>query len=219
MENIPAGDVTFLFSDIEGSTKLSQNFPETMPAALEKHNSILNESVCSNNGFVFNITGDAFCCAFQNAGDAVKAAVDVQTKLNSTQCLPAGQAGNDPVIKVRMGIHSGKSEWNGKDYMGYVTLARTNRIMSAAYGGQILISDDAYESVKENQNINPSAGITFRDLGERRLKDLIQPLKLYQVVSPDLNSDFPPLKTLDVRPNNLRVQLNSFIGRKKRYLK
>lgn len=204
MNDIPTGIVTFLFTDIEGSTKLYQDFPESMPAAIEKHNSILNESVNSFNGFVFKTVGDAFCCAFSNPDEAVNAAFDAQTKLSSAEW-------NDAVINVRMGIHSGRSEWNGKDYMGYVTLARTQRIMSSAYGGQILISDDAFGSIGDVKPDN----FSFRDLGERRLKDLIQPMKLYQIVSDKIQSDFPPLKTLDARPNNLSVQLTSFIGREK----
>ncbi|MBK7160300.1 MAG: adenylate/guanylate cyclase domain-containing protein [Ignavibacteria bacterium] len=210
----PTGIVTFLFTDIEGSTKLAQEFHETLPAALEKHHSILTEAVESNNGFVFKIIGDAFCCAFQNTEHAVKAAVDAQIKLNSEEW-------KDAVIKVRMGIHIGNAEWNGTDYMGYITLARSSRVMSAANGGQILISDKAYEVVNKNiydtnQEIRIGHGIiSFRDLGERRLKDLIQPVKLYQVISDNLPSDFPPLKTLDARPNNLPIQLSSFIGREK----
>ncbi|MBL0105991.1 MAG: adenylate/guanylate cyclase domain-containing protein [Ignavibacteria bacterium] len=142
--NNPIGTVTFLFTDIEGSTKLSQNFPETLPEALDKHHSILTEAVESNNGFVFKIIGDAFCCAFQNTEHAVKAAVDAQIKLNSEEW-------KDAVIKVRMGIHIGNAEWNGTDYMGYITLARSSRVMSAANGGQILISDKAYEVVNKNK--------------------------------------------------------------------
>jgi predicted ATPase/class 3 adenylate cyclase len=212
MINIPTGKVTFLFTDIEGSTKLAQEFPDTLQIALEKHNSIMYNAVESNNnGFVFEIVGDAFCCAFENAADAVRAAVDAQINL-------ANEKWEDAVIKIRIGIHSGSAEWNGK-YIGYITLARTARIMSTAYGEQILISNNTYELVKEkltvtnrNESKIPS-GISFRDLGERKLKNLKQPIKLFQILSPELASDFPPLKTLDARPNNLPVQLTSFIGR------
>jgi len=214
MIDIPTGTVTFLFTDIEGSTKLSQEFPDTLPIALEKHHSILNVAIESNNGFVFEIIGDAFCCAFLNASDAVKAAYDAQLKLSKVKW-------DDAVIKVRIGIHSGNVEWNGKRYMGYITLARSARVMSAAYGEQILISNDAYERVKDKSTVtNQEIGneslkneISFRDLGERRLKDVIQPIRLFQIISPSLREDFPPLKTLDARPNNLPVQLTSFIGR------
>ena len=208
----PTGIVTFLFTDIEGSTKLAQNFHDRISEVLEKHHFIMNIAVESNNGFVFKIIGDAFCCAFQNTEHAVKAAVDAQIKLNSEEW-------KDTVIKVRMGIHIGNAEWNGTDYMGYITLARSSRVMSAANGGQILISDKAYEVVNKNiydtnQEIRIEHGIiSFRDLGERRLKDLIQPVKLYQILSPGIPSEFPPLKTLDARANNLPRQLTNFIGR------
>ena len=202
MTKPPIGQVTFLFTDIEGSTKLAQQFPNTLPSALEKHHKILREAIESNNGFVFEIIGDAFCAAFENSNDAVKASHDAQMKLNSEKWEEAE-------IKVRMGIHSGNVEWNGKRYIGYITLARTQRVMSAAYGGQVLISEDAYIQLTEKEKIE----ISYRDLGDRRLKDLIQPVKIYQLISKGLPSDFPPLKTLDARPNNLPVQLTSFIGR------
>lgn len=200
----PTGYVTFLFTDIEGSTKLAQEFPETIHSALERHNSIINDAVESNNGFVFEIVGDAFCCAFENTNDAIKAAIDIQINLNS-------ESWEDAVIKTKIGIHSGNVEWSGSKYMGYITLARTARVMSSAYGGQILISEEAFKIIsKDLPNL-----ISFRDLGSRRLKDLIQPMKLYQTVTSGLISDFPPLKTLDARPNNLPIQLTNFIGREK----
>ncbi|MBS1517822.1 MAG: tetratricopeptide repeat protein [Bacteroidetes bacterium] len=218
---IPSGNLTFLFTDIEGSTKLSQQFPDKLHAALERHNEILRNAVESNNGFVFKIVGDAFCCAFENADDAVKASVEAQTELGKEKW-------DNAVIKIRIGIHSGKAEWNGHDYMGYMTLARVTRVMSAAYGEQILISNDAYllclegsNTQRKNEN-NPESlslrdfeakEISFRDLGERRLKDVIEPIKLYQVESEGLRKEFPPLKTLDARPNNLPIQLTNFIGR------
>lgn len=204
MTNPPGGNITFLFTDIEGSTKLAQQYPESMPLALEIHNTILKEAIESNNGFVFEIIGDAFCAAFENSVDAVNACYAAQIKLNAEKW-------RDAEIKVRMGIHSGKAEWNGKRYMGYLTLARTQRVMSAAHGGQVLISEDAY--VQLTPNVNPA--ISYRDLGERRLKDLIQPVRIFQMLSKDLPSDFPLLATLDSRPNNLPVQLTSFIGREK----
>jgi len=198
--NIPSGIVTFLFTDIEGSTKLAQEFPDKLLVYLEKHNKILYESIESNGGFVFKKAGDAYCSAFENADDAVKAAIEAQLKLSD-------EKRDISVIKVRMGIHTGNAEWNGNDYMGYMTLARTSRIMSAAYGEQILVSNDAVELMKSNNEIS------CRDLGMRRLKDVIEPIRLYQVSAKSLREDFPPLKTLDARPNNLPVQLTSFIGR------
>ena len=211
---IPSGNVTFLFTDIEGSTKLSQQFPEKLPAALDKHHSILTKAIESNNGFIFQIVGDAFHCAFGNSEDAVKTAVEIQTNMENEKW-------DEVVIRIRIGIHSGNAEWNGKDYMGYITLARTARVMSAAYGGQILVSNDAYESFKDNSDTVSEKDFSFRDLGERRLKDVIQPIRLFQIVAKGLRLDFPPLITLDARPNNLPIQLTSFIGREKelKYLK
>lgn len=144
--NIPTGIVTFLFTDIEGSTKLAQEFPDSHQISLEKHHLIIQEAIKSNNGFVFKIVGDAFCSAFDNADDAVKAAYETQINLNSEKC-------NGAPIKVRIGIHSGNAEWSGSQYMGYITFARTERVMSASYGGQILISSDAFELVKEKSDI------------------------------------------------------------------
>ncbi|MBK6875121.1 MAG: adenylate/guanylate cyclase domain-containing protein [Ignavibacteria bacterium] len=206
MKNIPSGNVTFLFTDIEGSTKLAQAHPEKLPSALIRHNEILRDAIESNNGHVFKIVGDAYCCAFENAEDAVKAAIEVQRNLSEEKW-------DESEIKIRVGIHSGIAEWNGQDYMGYMTLARTARVMSAAYGEQIIVSNDAYEIYKEN--LVKEKDFSFRDLGERRLKDVIEPIRLYQVLSKDLREEFPPLMTLDARPNNLPIQLTSFIGRER----
>lgn len=219
--NKPTGLVTFLFTDIEGSTKLAQDFPEMLQCALDRHHSIMQNAIESNNGFVFKIAGDAFYCAFEKAEDAVKTAVDAQLNL-------ANESWNDAVIKTRIGIHTGNAEWSGNGYMGYLTLARTARVMSAAYGEQILISNDAFRllndlkefKTKSNQSgdlnslsLREFKTISFRDLGERRLKDVIQPIRLFQILAKGLREDFPPLKTLDERPNNLPVQLTNFIGR------
>jgi len=205
---VPTGYITFLFTDIEGSTKLSQDYPDTLQSALEKHHAIMQKSIESNNGFVFEIVGDAFCCAFEKAEDAVKAAVEVQLSL-------AEEKWEDAVIKIRIGIHSGNAEWSNNKYMGYITLARTARVMSCGFGEQIIISNSTYELCRDKFDAVKEMNITFRDMGERRMKDVIQPIRIFQIVSPGLREDFPPLKTLDARPNNLPVQLTSFIGREK----
>lgn len=216
IKDIPNDTVTFLFSDIEGGAKLFQESGGTIQDELDHHNSIMKNAIESNNGFIFEIIGEAFCCAFQNAADAVKAAVDAQLQI--TNEIP----GNSK-IKVKMGIHSGIAEWNGTTYMGYVTLARCARVMSASNGGQILITNDVHKlltlnnqpenSTKSKEEITGISNFSFRDLGERRLKDLIHPLRLFQVTAENLTENFPPLKTLDARPNNLPAQLTSFIGR------
>lgn len=197
---LPEGIVSFLFSDIEGSTRLAQQFPDTLQHFLEKHNKIMFDSIVENGGYVFELVGDAFCAAFHDSQSAVKAALEAQTKLNSEDW---GEA----VIKVRMGIHTGEAKNDGRKYSGYITLARTQRIMSAAHGGQVLVSNDVFNDVNKE--------FTFRDLGERRLKDLRQTERLFQFTYSGLPSDFPPLNTLDARPNNLPVQLTTFVGREK----
>lgn len=201
---IPSGKVTFLFTDIEGSTKLAQKNSEAYISALDKHHEILYDVIDSNNGFVFKIVGDSFCCAFGNTEDAVKAAINCQLKLNSTDW-------DDMTIKVRMGIHSGEAEFIDKDYSGYVTLSRSSRIMSIAHGGQILLTQEVYENIKDNTDLK----ISFRDFGKRKLKDIIIPEHVYQILSDDLPSEFAPLKSQDARQNNLPSSVSEFIGRKK----
>lgn len=200
----PSGTVTFLFTDIEGSTKLAHDYPDIHQSILEQHHSILRNAIESNGGFVFEIIGDAFCSAFGNAGDALYSAIKIQSEL-------AEEFSGEIKIRVRIGIHTGITEWNGDSYMGYITLARSQRIMSAGYGGQVLLSKDSYDNIKADD----LSKFSFRDLGERRLKDMIVPIRLYQLTADNLQQEFPPLKTLDARPNNLPVQLTTFIGREK----
>lgn len=198
----PSGKVTFLFTDLEGSTKLAQKYAGKMHKILLDHENLFRKIISENNGYTFKSIGDAFCCAFEESADAVIAACQIQMMMNTGKS-------DDTELKVRIGIHSGDAEWIGRDYSGYLTLAQSNRVMSAAYGGQIILSKEVYSAAKSK---TPSE-ISFRDLGQRRLKDLIHPVHLYQVVSEGLKEEFPPLKTLDLRPNNLPVQLTSFIGR------
>ncbi|MEO8664274.1 MAG: tetratricopeptide repeat protein [Ignavibacteria bacterium] len=206
--NIPTGNVTFLFSDVEGSAKLSQANPAAIQNALNRHREIFLRGIKSHNGFVFEKPGDAFCCAFENTADAVNASIDIQRDL-------ANENWDDTKIQIKIGIHTGSAEWDGNKYSGYITMARTARVMSAAYGGQVIVSDNAYEASKDKFESESKSLVSFRDLGVRRLKDVIQPIRLFQVISDGLREDFPPLKTLDARPNNLPVQLTSFIGREK----
>jgi predicted ATPase/class 3 adenylate cyclase len=208
-QSLPTGTVTFLFTDIEGSTRLWQQHPAAMPAALARHHAILHEAIAANQGYVFQIIGDAFSAAFHAASQAVAAAVAAQRAL-------CNEAWGDTPIKVRMGIHTGAAEAHVQEeraggYSGYMTLSRTQRVMSAAHGGQALLTQATYELAHDRL----PEYVTLRDMGERRLKDLIQPEHLYQLAAPDLPHDFPPLKTLDARANNLPAQLTSFIGREK----
>jgi len=205
MTSPPSGLVAFLFTDIEGSTRLWEQNPKAMQSAQTRHNEILRAAFEAHGGYVFNVVGDAFCAAFQDAGDAVRAAAAAQAALHS-------EAWGETVIKVRMGIHIGGAEIqeNG-DYQGYLTLSRVQRLMSAGHGGQALISQATCNLI----NTNLPEQISLRDMGERRLKDLTQPERIYQLVIADLPADFPPLKTLDIYRHNIPAQLTNFIGREK----
>src|SRR5918995_699529 len=206
MDSLPTGTVTFLFTDIEGSTKLAQEYPDQWESLRARHNAILQSAMDTYAGYVFQIVGDAYCVAFRFAHDALNAALHAQRQLQSEAWSPAP-------IHVRMGIHTGPAQLNPNSdqikYLGYGTLVLVQRIMSAGHGGQVLISGAAQELVQEAL----PADAELLDLGERRLKDLLRPEHLYQLYAPDLASTFPPLKTLDAYRNNLPVQLTSFIGR------
>lgn len=208
MADLPSGTVTFLFTDIEGSTKLAQECADQMPDLLERHHAILHKAIQSHQGYVFRIVGDSFSAAFHTVRDALNATLAAQRELRNESWSPVP-------VKVRMGIHTGVADWKGKDhepeYEGYATLAMTSRVMSAAHGGQILLSHNAYELAKDQ----PPTGATLKDLGEYDLKDFQQPQTIYQLVVPDLPSDFPPLKTLKSVRNNLPLNLTSFIGRER----
>ena len=208
--NLPTGTVTFLFTDIEGSTKLAQEHPDEMPFLLARHNEILNESIAAHHGFTFRIVGDSFSASFHTASDALNAALDAQRKLQNESWSPAP-------IKVRIGINTGTAQLKddphgqGAFYEGYATLALTQRIMSVGHGGQILLSQSTYDLAKSKLD----GKTELRDMGERRLKDIAKPEHLYQVVAADLLSDFPSITTLETSNHNLPLQLTSFIGRER----
>jgi len=207
MSDYPTGTVTFLFTDIEGSTKLAQDFPDEMPALLARHNEILENAINAQNGFTINIVGDAYHVAFHTAEQALEAALEAQRNLNGETWSPAP-------IKVRMGIHTGmailEDEKSASPYRGYATLALTSRVMSAGHGGQILLSQDSVNLV--NSKLSQ---VELKDMGEHHLKDVVQPQQLYQVVVSDLPAEFPPLKTQKTINHNLPINLTSFIGREK----
>jgi predicted ATPase/class 3 adenylate cyclase/Tfp pilus assembly protein PilF len=200
--NLPTGTVSFLFTDIEGSTGLAQAYPADWESWRERHHAILQSAIELNGGYVFQIIGDAFCAAFHTACDGLRAAVDAQRRLQSEDW---GQA----PIKVRMGLHTGSAEITGADYRGYLTLAKVQRIMSLAYGGQVLLSNASGELL----NSELPGGLTLRDLNEHRLKGFRNLERIWQIVAPGLQQDFPPLQSNDETPNNLPSQLTNFIGR------
>jgi predicted ATPase/class 3 adenylate cyclase len=205
-QNLPSGTVTFLFTDVEGSTKLAQQYPEAMPTLLARHHEILNECVKTHGGYVFQIVGDSFAVAFHSAIEALHAALAAQPSLQEEAWSPAP-------VKVRMGIHTGTAQLNDPSapapYSGYATLSLTQRIMSAGHGGQILLSGATRELVRDAL----PADSELQDLGEKRLKDSLHPEHIYQLNLAGLPSSFPPLKTLASFLNNLPAQLTTFIGR------
>jgi len=205
MSSQPSGTVTFLFTDIEGSTKLARANPKNWESARAKHHEILRSTIESNNGYVFQIIGDAFCAAFSRAGDAVQAATTSQQKLQSEKW-------NEVVIRVRTGIHTGEAELQSDgQYQGYITLSLVQRIMSAGHGGQVLISGATENLLRGGL----PQGVDLLDMDRHNFKDVPQAVRVFQVNSSGLQRDFPPLRTFDILPNNLPTQLTSFVGREK----
>lgn len=206
MTRLPTGTVTFLFTDIEGSTQLWEKHPDEMRSALATHDSIMREVIESNHGKVIKTTGDGFHAVFEKAIDAIHATIEAQHKLQA----PAHSSESGIRIRVRMGIHSGEAELRDGDYYGQ-SLNRSARIMSAGHGGQILLSSVTAELAREHL----SAALSLFDLGEHQLKDLVRPERIYQLNGPALQTDFPALHSLSTLPNNLPIQLTSFIGRER----
>lgn len=193
--------ITLLFTDIEGSTKLWEEYPEAMRLALAQHDALIRDCVESKTGNVFKTIGDAFCVAFTDPLKAVEAAILVQ------QGLMEKRVGPQP-LKVRMALHLGVVEERDGDYFGQ-PLNRVARLLSAGHGGQILLS----QAMQETLVSSLPATITLRDRGKRRLKDLVQPEHIFQLEAPGLEAEFPPLRTLDARANNLPAATTAFVGR------
>jgi predicted ATPase/class 3 adenylate cyclase len=184
----PSGVVTFLFTDIEGSTRRWENDANAMRAALAAHDEVLRSAIEAQGGFMFKHTGDGVCAAFASPTGAVEAAVAAQRKLE---------------LPVRMGIATGEAELRQGDYFGAV-LNRAARVMGAGHGGQILVADSTAVLL---------SGFDLVDLGPRRLPDLPTPVQVFQARAEGLRTDFPPLRALDAGPGNLRPAPTSFIGR------
>jgi predicted ATPase/class 3 adenylate cyclase len=204
MPELPSGTVTFLFTDIEGSTRLWEEHPAEMRAALAGHDTVLRSAIEGHGGYVFKTMGDAFDAVFSRAADAVAAAAAIQRDLTAEeQVFPGG-------LRVRVALHTGTAEERDSDYFG-PALNRVARLLGAGHGGQILLSEATRLLVEESL----PEGTALRDLGRHRLKDLSSPERVAQLVVSGLRSEFPPLLSLDVLPNNLPRQLTSFVGRTK----
>jgi class 3 adenylate cyclase len=183
----PSGIVTFLFTDIEGSTALWEKMPGAMKHALGQHDQIMHLAIAKYAGYAFKQIGDAFQAAFVAPMDALNCAIEAQRALKQASWGETGP------LRVRMGIHTGPEEWLGTDYAVSHTLNRVARIMSAGHGGEILVSGETVETVN---GVLP-ADSKLRDLGRHRLKGLKMPEHIFQLLVSDLPSEFPPLNVLD----------------------
>ena len=184
----PSGVVTFLFTDVEGSTRRWEADADGMRIALAAHDEVLRRAIETHGGFLFKHTGDGVCAAFASPRSAVDAAIAAQRAVE---------------LPVRMGIATGEAELRDGDYFGAV-LNRAARVMAAGHGGQILLAEPTAVLL---------TGVDLVDLGPRRLRDVPNPITVFQLRASGLAEDFPPLRTLDPRPGNLRPQVTSFIGR------
>ena len=198
MPALPSGTVTFLFTDIEGSTKLLQELGDAYAEALAGHRQVLRKAFAAHGGAEVDTQGDAFLVAFSRAKDAVAAAADAQRGLA------------EGPIRVRMGVHTGEPIRTDEGYAG-MDVHRGSRIAAAGHGGQVLVSQTARDLVEQDL---PDE-LALRDLGAHRLKDLTRAQRIFQLVAEGLNYEFPPLSTLDNRPTNLPPQPTALIGRER----
>ena len=201
---LPTGTVTFLFTDIEGSTRLVQDLRDDYPALLERHAAILRAAIQRGEGDEVKTEGDSFFAVFRTASGAIRAAVDAQRAL-AAEAWPGGED-----VRVRMGAHTGEGRLGTVDYVG-LDVHRAARIAAAGHGGQVLLSDATRALVGEAL----PEGVTLRDLGRHRLKDIELPEHLFQLVMSGLPAEFAPLRALDVPRTNLVAPRTSFVGRQR----
>ena len=199
---LPTGTVSLLCTDIEGSTRLLHTLGESYADALAEHRRLLRAAFGEHRGGEVDTQGDAFFYAFPRAQEAVAGAVAAQRALAS-HVWPEGLP-----LRVRIGIHTGEPTATGEGYVG-IDVHRVARVVSAGHGGQVLLTQSTRDLLPEEL----SDAISLRDLGEHRLKDLTHPQRLYQLLIPGLENDFPALKTLEARPTNLPIQPTPLIGR------
>ena len=193
---LPSGTVTFLFSDIEGSTRLLHELGDGYAEVLAQHRRVLRAAFAAHDGVEIGTEGDSFFIAFARASDAVAAAAEGQCGLEGGP------------VRVRMGLHTGEPMLTAEGYLGLV-VHRAARLAAAGHGGQVLLSATVASLVDGRL----PDGVTLCDLGKVRLKDLAAPERVYQVIHPQLQEGFPALRSLEATPNNLPQQTTSFIGR------
>jgi class 3 adenylate cyclase len=203
MRDFPSGTVTFLFTDVEGSTRLWDSHPTAMRGAIDRHLTILDEAVAAHHGVHFKTIGDAIQAAFPTAADGLAAAVAAQ------QALTAEPWPDPPgPLRVRMALHAGAAIPVDGDYLA-PSLNRVSRLLFVSHGGQILLT----ETIRRLLEGSLPPETTLRNLGEHRLRDLLEPERIWQVAAPGLLADFPPLISLDARPHNLPAPPTPLIGR------
>jgi predicted ATPase/class 3 adenylate cyclase len=202
MTDLPSGTVTFLFSDIEGSTRLWEEHPDAMRECLARHDDIMRVAITQHDGVVVKTTGDGVHAAFATAASGVAAAVDAQRAVTTAEWDTIGG------LKVRIGLHTGEAEVRDGDYYGSA-LNRAARLMSVAHGDQIVVSQVTGELVSDAL----VDGAELVDLGEDRLRDVAAPIRVFQVAHPSLPRDFPRLRSVQAAVGNLPAQLTSFVGR------
>jgi predicted ATPase/class 3 adenylate cyclase len=204
VRELPTGTVTFLFTDLEGSTRLWDLHPDAMSEALARHDAILRNAVEQRNGHVVKTTGDGLFAVFPAAHDGIAAAAAAQRDLASAEWA------TPQPLRVRMGVHSGVAELRDGDYYG-TAVNRAARIAAAAHGGQIVASGIAIELAADDLD----ASISLHPLGEHRLRDLERPERIVQITIDGLDTAFPPLRSLDAFPGNLPRQRTAFVGRQR----
>jgi predicted ATPase/class 3 adenylate cyclase len=203
MAELPTGTVTFLFTDIEGSTRLWERDRAAMAAAVARHVTLLDAAIAAHGGSHFKTVGDAVQAAFPTAPEAVAGALDAQRSLLAEDWGALGP------LRVRMALHAGEAEPDARgDYLS-APLNRLSRLLATAHGGQILLS----QTVRQLSRDALPPGGQLQDLGEHRLRDLLEPEHIFQLQHPELPADFPPLSSLESRPNNLPLQPTPFLGR------
>jgi predicted ATPase/class 3 adenylate cyclase len=207
---LPTGTVTFLFTDIAGSTNLWEQQPDAMKVALARHDALMRQAIESHDGTIVKTTGDGVHAAFTTASDALNACLAAQRALNKTS--EVSETSEVWPLRVRMGLHTGAAELRDGDYYSSA-VNRAARVMSVAHGGQIVLSNVTAELLRGSGAVPQD--VMLRGVGEHRLKGLLNPEHLWQVVAPDLPQNFPPLASLNTIPNNLPIQVTSFVGRAK----
>jgi predicted ATPase/class 3 adenylate cyclase len=199
--DLPEGEVTFLFTDVQGSTRLLEEHPAAYGEKIARHHELLAAAVTDRRGVVFETIGDAVYAAFSDPRGAVGAAVAGQRALAAEDWAPLAE------IKVRMGVHTGRVERRATHYFG-PALYRCARLTATAHGGQVVLSEVTATLVRD------SLDGTLIDLGSHQLKDLRDPERVFQVAGEGLESEFPPLRSAGGRPNNLPAEVKSFVGRR-----